>query len=267
MMADHPVVNLRVFKLPSYSAGVFLMTVLGFVLYGSIVVIPIWLQTLLGYPAMLTGLTMAPRGIGSMIGMPLIGMTIGRFDARKILTVGLLLGALSTWQMARLSLDVGFWDLFWPQAIQGFALGMVFVPLTTISMNPVPREGMGNATSLFNLMRNLGGSVGIATVAMLNTRFQQKYTAILGEHVNATSPQARQMFSAMQGLFLSTGSGASLADQRAYAALFGMVERQAAMRAFVDLFYLLTLAFLAMLPLILIMRKPKGAPPPGAGAH
>src|SRR6201999_1555185 len=114
-----------------------------------------------------------------------------------ILAVGLLLGALSTFQMARLSLDVGFWDLFWPQAIQGFALGMVFVPLTTISMNPVPREGMGNATSLFNLMRNLGGSVGIATVAMLNTRYQQKSTAILVEHVNATSPPARQDFGAM----------------------------------------------------------------------
>ena len=267
MMADHPVVNLRVFKLPSYSAGVFLMTVLGFVLYGSIVVIPIWLQTLLGYPAMLAGVTMAPRGLGSMVGMPIIGMTIGRFDARKVLALGLLLGALSTFQMARLSLDVGYWDLFWPQAIQGFGLSMVFVPLTTISMNPVPREAMGNATSLFNLMRNLGGSVGIATVAMMNTRFQQKYTAILGEHVNATSPQATQMFTGLRGMFLSTGSGAGLADQRAYASLFGIVQRQAAMRAFVDVFYLLTLAFLAMIPLILIMRKPKAGAGPGPAAH
>jgi DHA2 family multidrug resistance protein len=266
-MADHPVVNLRVFKLPSYSTGVFLMTVLGFVLYGSIVIIPIWLQTLLGYPAMTTGWTMAPRGMGSMIGMPIIGMTIGRFDARKVLALGLLLGAISTWQMSRLSLDVGYWDLFWPQAIQGFGLSMVFVPLTTISMNPVPREAMGNATSLFNLMRNLGGSVGIASVAMMNTRFQQKYTAILGEHVNATSPQSEQMFSALRGMFLSSGSGAGLADQRAYASMFGLVERQAAMRAFVDVFYLLTLAFLAMIPLILIMRKPKTGANPGAGAH
>ena len=266
-VADHPVVNLRVFKLPSYSTGVFLMTVLGFVLYGSIVIIPIWLQTLLGYPAMTTGWTMAPRGMGSMIGMPIIGMTIGRFDARKVLALGLLLGAISTFQMARLSLDVGYWDLFWPQAIQGFGLSMVFVPLTTISMNPVPREAMGNATSLFNLMRNLGGSVGIASVAMMNTRFQQKYTAILGEHVSATSPQSEQMFSSLRGMFLSTGSGAGLADQRAYASLFGMVERQAAMRAFVDVFYLLTLAFLAMIPLILIMRKPKGGGGPGPGAH
>ena len=266
-MAEHPVVNLRVFKLPSYSAGVFLMTVLGFVLYGSIVVIPIWLQTLLGYPAMVTGITMAPRGLGSMIGMPIIGMTIARFDPRKVLALGLVLGAVSTFQMARLSLDVGYWDLFWPQAIQGFGLSMVFVPLTTIAMSPVPREAMGNATSLFNLMRNLGGSVGIATVAMMNTRFQQSYTAILGEHVNATNPQATQMFSGLRSMFLASGSGEGLADQRAYGALFGMVQRQAAMRAFVDLFYLLTIAFVAMIPLTLIMRKPKGRAGPGAGAH
>src|SRR5580704_4156350 len=267
LMADHPVVNLNVFRLRSYSAGVFLMTVLGFVLYGSIVVLPIWLQTMLGYPAMATGIAMAPRGLGSMIGMPVIGMVVGRFDARKILAGGLFLGALSTWQLARLSLDVGYWDLFWPQAIQGFGLSMVFVPLTTISMNPVPREAMGNATSLFNLMRNLGGSVGIASVAMMNTRFQQKYTAILGEHVNATDPQATQMFGGLRSMFLASGSGAGLADQRAYASLFGLVERQAAMRAFVDLFYLLTLAFLAMIPLILIMRKPKVGAGPGPAAR
>jgi DHA2 family multidrug resistance protein len=267
LVAEHPVVNLRVFKLRSYSAGVFLMTVLGFVLYGSIVVIPIWLQTLLGYPAMATGFTMAPRGLGSMLGMPIIGMVVGRFDARKILAGGLFLGALSTWQLARLNLDVGFWDLFWPQAIQGFGLSMVFVPLTTIAMSPVPREAMGNATSLFNLMRNLGGSVGIAVVTMTNTRFQQKYTAILGEHVANGNAMAGQWFGSLRSLFLSTGSGPVLADQRAYASLFGVIERQAAMRAFVDVFQLLTVAFLLMIPLTLIMKKPQSRGGPGPAAH
>jgi DHA2 family multidrug resistance protein len=267
LMADHPVVNLSVFKLRSYSAGVFLMTVLGFVLYGSIVIIPIWLQTLLGYPAMATGFTMAPRGLGSMIGMPIIGMVVGRFDPRKILAGGLLLGAFSTWQLARLNLDVGFWDLFWPQAIQGFGLGMVFVPLTTIAMNPVPREAMGNATSLFNLMRNLGGSVGIAVVTLVNTRFQQKYTAVLGAHVANGNAAAGQWFGSLRSLYLSTGSGLGLADQQAYASLFGIVERQAAMRAFVDVFQLLTVAFLLMIPLTLIMRRPKSGAGPGPAAH
>jgi DHA2 family multidrug resistance protein len=267
LKAEHPVVNLKVFKLRSYSTGVFLMTVLGFVLYGSIVLLPIWLQTLLGYPAVLAGITMAPRGIGSMIGMPLVGAFTSKLDPRKVLAGGLLLGAYSTFALSRLSLDAGYWDLFWPQFIQGFGLGMVFVPLTTIAMNPVPREGMGNATSLYNLMRNLGGSVGIAIVAMLNTRYQQKYTSILGAHVTATDPQATQWLSGMRSLYLSTGSGPGLADQRAYASIFGLVQREAAMRAFVELFLLLTAVFVLMIPLTLIMKKPRRGGEPGVAAH
>src|SRR5579871_1548437 len=267
LTAEHPVVNLRVFKLRSYSTGVFLMTVLGFVLYGSIVLLPIWLQTLLGYPAVLAGITMAPRGMGSMIGMPVVGAFTSKLDPRKVLAGGLLLGAYSTFALSRLSLDAGYWDLFWPQFIQGFGLGMVFVPLTTIAMNPVPREGMGNATSLYNLMRNLGGSVGIAIVAMLNTRYQQKYTSILGAHVTATDPQASQWLGGMRSLYLSTGSGPGLADQRAYASVFGLLQREAAMRAFVALFQLLTAVFVLMSPLPLIMNKPRRGGPPGVGAH
>jgi len=267
LMADHPVVNLRIFKIRSYATGVFLMTVLGFVLYGSIVLIPIWLQTLIGYSAVTAGFTMMPRGLGSMVGMPIIGTILPRFDARKVLVVGLLLGAASTYRLSQLNLDVGYWDLFWPQFVQGFGLGCIFVPLTTISMAHVPREGMGNATSLFNLMRNLGGSVGISVLTMLNTRYQQKYTNILGSHVNATSPATQQWFASLRGLYLSTGSGPGLADRRAYGALFGMVQQQAAMRSFLDLFFIITAVFLLMIPLVAIMKKPATRPGAGAAAH
>ena len=123
LMAEHPVVNLRIFKVGSYSTGVFLMAVLGFVLYGSIVILPIWLQTLMGYPATQAGLTMAPRGLGSMIAMPLVGIILPRFDARKLLATGLLMGAFSTWQFAQMNLNVGYWDLFWPQFMQGVGTG------------------------------------------------------------------------------------------------------------------------------------------------
>ena len=238
-------------------AGVFLMAVLGFVLYGSIVILPIWLQTLMGYPATRAGMTMAPRGLGSMIAMPLVGIILPRFDPRKLLASGLLLGAFSTWQFAQMNLNVGYWDLFWPQFIQGFALGLIFVPLTTISMGRVPRESMGNATSLFNLMRNLGGAVGIAVIAMLNTRYQQKYINILGSHVAQGDPATGQWLGSLRSMFLGSGSGPGLADQRAYGAMFGLVQQQAAMRAFLDVFMLLTVMFLLMIPLVLLMRKPK----------
>jgi DHA2 family multidrug resistance protein len=235
--------------------------VLGFVLYGSIVILPIWLQTLMGYPATRAGLTMAPRGLGSMIAMPLIGIILPHFDARKLLAGGLLLGAFSTWQFAQMNLNAGYWDLFWPQFTQGFGLGLIFVPLTTISMGKVPRESMGNATSLFNLMRNIGGAVGIAVIAMLNTRYQQKYINILGSHVAQGDPATGQWLGSLRSMFLGTGSGAGSgpgsAEQRAYGAMFGLVQQQAAMRAFLDIFTLVTVMFLLMIPLLLLMRKPK----------
>ena len=265
--AGHPVVNLRVFKIRSYAAGVFLMTILGFVLYGSIVILPLWLQTLLGYPATTAGFTMAPRGLGSMLGMPIIGTVLARYDPRKVLIAGFGLGALSTWQLAQLNLNVGYWNLFWPQFIQGFGLACIFVPLTVIAMAQVPREGMGNATSLFNLMRNLGGSMGIAVLVMLNDRSQQKYINIMGGHVNAFDPSSQHWFKSLQGMFLGAGSGPGLAGQRAYGVLFGVVQQQAAMRAFIDLFMLLTVIFLLMIPLVLFMKRPSGNADAKAAMH
>ena len=102
------------------------MAVLGFVMYGSIVILPIWLQTLLGYPATRAGMTMAPRGLGAMVAMPLVGIILPHFDARKLLACGLLLGAFSTWQFGQMNLNAGYWDLFWPQFIQGLGTGTDF---------------------------------------------------------------------------------------------------------------------------------------------
>src|SRR5262245_52089135 len=153
----HPVINLRVFQERNYATGVFLMTVLGFVLYGSLVLLPIFLQTVLGYPAIEAGIAMSPRGLGSFIAMPLIGILTTKIDPRKLLVAGLIGGSITLYQLGSLNLQVGYWDIFWPQFFQGMALGLLFVPLTTVSMSSIRREEMGNATSLFNLMRNLGG--------------------------------------------------------------------------------------------------------------
>src|SRR5262249_15591052 len=152
---------------------------------------PIMLQTLLGYPSFQAGIAMAPRGMGSLIGMPMIGLLVGRFDPRRLVAIGLVAGAVTLFWLGQLNLNAGYWDVFWPQFFQGLGLSALFVPLTTISMDPIPRERMGNATSLFNLMRNLGGSVGIATTGTLLSRSQQAYTNILGSHVTAFSPEAQ----------------------------------------------------------------------------
>jgi DHA2 family multidrug resistance protein len=260
-----PVVDLRVFKVRTYSTGVFLMTTLGFVLYGSLVLLPIMLQTLLGYPSLQAGIAMAPRGLGSFIGMPLVGALVGRFDPRKMVGIGLIAGAGTLFWLGELNLNAGYWDIFWPQFVQGLGLSALFVPLTTISMDPIPKERMGNATSLFNLMRNLGGSVGIATTGTLLARRSQEYVNVLGAHVTAYSPAAQvALESARQG-FLAAGSDPVTASQRAYAAVFGSVLRQAMMVSFVDMFRLLGLIFLLLLPLVLLMRRPRGKA--AAAAH
>ena len=258
LTTDDPVVDLRVFKLRSYAVGVFLMTTLGFVLYGSMVLLPIMLQTLLAYPPLQAGIAMAPRGVGSFFMMPLTGLMTGRFDARKLLTAGLLIGGLTLIWLSWLNLQAGYWDIFWPQLIQGVGMSLVFVPLTTVSMDPVPRERMGNATSLFNLMRNIGGSVGIATTGTMLARQQQSTTALLGRNVTVYDTTSQSMLAQMKMSFVAAGADAVTATQRAYAALFGLVQRQATMVSFVQIFQLLGIMFIALVPLVLLMQRPKG---------
>ena len=189
LRVEHPVVDLRVLRLRTYSVGVFLMTMVGFVLFGSLVLLPIFLQTLLGYPALQAGIALAPRGIGSFLAMPLVGIILGRVDARRLLALGLVGGSVTLFWLGTLNLDVGYWDVFWPQFVQGISLALLFVPLTTITMDPIPREGMGNATSIFNLMRNIGGSLGIAVATTVLSRQQQVHTNLLGSHVDPYNPQ------------------------------------------------------------------------------
>lgn len=263
LRVDHPVVNLRVFKDRSYTTGVFLMSLLGIGLYGTTVLIPLVLQTLLGYPAVQAGFAMSPRGLGSFIGMPIVGIIMSRFDPRKLLTCGIVVCGLTLVQLSRLDLDAGFWNFCWPQLFMGLSLGLVFVPLTTISMGNIAKENMGNATSLFNLVRNLGGSIGISAVSTMQTRFQQRNISQLGEHVNPYNLMARGMMRSMQGMFASRSGDLVTASHQARAAMFGMVERQASMLAYNSIFVILAALFVIMLPFIFLMRKPsnKGAPP------
>jgi DHA2 family multidrug resistance protein len=256
LRSAHPIVNLRALKNRTYSTGVFLMTVLGFVLYGSLVLLPIWLQTLLGYPALQAGVAMAPRGVGSFIAMPIVGAILGRFDARKMLALGIVGASFTLLQLSWLNLNAGYWDIFWPQFLQGIALSLLFVPLTTATMDPIPKEHMGNATSIFNLMRNIGGSTGIAAATTYQERRMQFQINVLGAHVTPYSESARQALQSARSLFMSRGSDSVTATHQAYGALFGSVERQASMLAFLEAFRMLGIVFLVLLPLLLLMRRP-----------
>jgi MFS transporter, DHA2 family, multidrug resistance protein len=262
LKAKHPVIDLTVFKYRSYAVGTFLMTIVGFVLYGSTVLLPLLMQELLGYTATHAGVTNLPRGLASFLFMPVVGILTGKVDARKLLAVGLTATAIAMFLVSTFSLDVGFWNFWWPLMIQGAGLGLIFVPLTTVTNDPIPRERMGNATSLFNLMRNIGASIGIASVTTLLSRNQQKHINILGGHVTVFDPQAQSMINSLKASFMKAGSDPATALQQAYAAVAGMVNQNAYMLAFNDAFRFMMIMFALMLPLIFVMRKPqhKGGP-------
>ncbi len=258
-----PVVDLRLFKEPTYATGVGLIAAMGFGLYASLVLMPVLLQTLMGYSALDAGFAMAPRGLGSLVAMPLIGMAIEKTDPRRLVVLGFLVNAITMYWLGVINLNAGFWDFFWPQFFQGVGMGLLFVPLTTVTMDRIRPEAMGAATSLFNLTRNIGGSIGIATIETMLSRSRQAHTSILVGHVDPYSPSAQMMFQNLRAAFIARGSDAVTATQRAYAALYGMVQQQAAILSFIDGFKVLAIVFLALIPFVFIMKKPHHHGGPG----
>jgi len=257
LMTDHPVVDLRVFRNRTYTTGVFIMTVLGFVLYGSVVLLPIWLQALMGYSSLDAGMAMLPRGLGSFLFMPVVGILMGKVEARKLLGIGIVVAASSLYMLGSLNLNAGYWDIFMPQLIQGLSMGLLFVPLTTITNDSIPKSEMGNATSIFNLMRNIGASFGIATVTTIVARHTQVHSNILVAHVTQFDVSTRQAIAAATANFIAKGADPVTASRMAYAAIFGLVQRNAAMMSFIDVFRLLGVLFILTLPLLFFMKPPK----------
>jgi DHA2 family multidrug resistance protein len=258
LTTEHPIVDLSVFKVRTYATGVFLMTVLGFVLYGSTVLIPLLLQTLLGYPALQAGVAMLPRGLGSFIAMPVVGALMAKVRPRYLLVCGIFLGSFAMWRLAHLNLDVGYWNFFWALIWQGIGMGLIFIPLTTITNDPIPNEKMGNATSIFNLMRNIGASIGISMVESIQVRHAQIHNNDLTAHVTPSSLQAQSMISGLKSMMMSQqGVDAATAQRMANGMVENTIRQQAAIMSYNDVFWLLAIIFLAMLPLLFLMRPPR----------
>jgi DHA2 family multidrug resistance protein len=266
LLIKHPIIDLHLFRDRSYATGVFLMTVLGFVLYGSLVLLPVMLQTLFGYSSLEAGKAMAPRGVGSLLVMPVVGYLTAHVDPRKMLSIGLAVGGVTLLWLGQLNLNAGYWDIFWPQFLQGAGMALLFVPLTTVAMATIPRERMGYATSLFNLMRNLGGSIGIAVTATILQRQRQVIATTLGAHVSAYDPLTQSMFEQIKNGMIAAGADVVTATQRAYVVLHSLLIQQASMVSFVMLFRLLGALFLLMLPMVLLMRRPRSGTE-AASAH
>ena len=263
----HPVVDLRLFKERNYSAGVTIMFFFGFVLYGSIMLLPLYLQTLMGYDATLAGWALAFGGIGSLMVLPIVGRLTQVMDGRWLVGVGLLLNALAVYMMSNYNTQIDFFTAWFPRFIQGFGLGTTFVSLTTLTMARISQEKMGNATGIFNLMRNLGGSFGIATATTLLARRGQLHQSRLVEHLSPLDlpfqTWQHRIGELIPGL---TPNWHWWQAHQPMGALYLEVQRQAQMLAFSDDYWFFTLVFLSLLPLVFLMRRaPKTAEGPGLG--
>lgn len=255
---SHPVINLRLFKDVSFTAGNTMMFFVGFCLYSSIVLIPLFLQTLMGYTATLAGMVLAPGGVATLITMPLVGAMLASYDGRKIVLAGLIIGALSMFIMQQFTLEASYWDFVWPRVILGVGLAMIFVPLTTVTLSTISREELGNATGMFNLLRNVGGSVGIAIASTLLARQSQFYQNTLVSHITPYNGLFRLKQEMISNGLAARGMDAATAGPASLAAIYGMLMKQAGILSYNWIFFIIGIAFLAIIPLLLLLKKPAG---------
>jgi DHA2 family multidrug resistance protein len=255
---DNPIVRFRLLKYRSFGAGIGLVTILGFVLYGSLVLLPLFMQELLGWTSMTAGIWTSPRGIGTALCMPLVGYLLGKVrDGRWMLVLGFVVASVAFFGYSRMDLQSGTWDIFWYQINQGAGLAFIFVPMTTLAMDPIPRAEMGYATSLYSVVRNVGSSMGISFVTTWIARRSQFHQSILVAHVTPASPQAQQFLAQAREFFLHSGSDRTTAARQAPVLLYGLIQRQASLLSFVEVFRIMGFLFLATIPLVLLMRKPE----------
>jgi DHA2 family multidrug resistance protein len=255
LTAREPFIDPRIFLNGNFATGLVFIFIVGIILLASMALLPPMLQNLMGYPTVTTGLVLAPRGAGTMVAMLLVGRLIRWIDARALIFCGLLLIAASLWLMTGFSLQMDSHPLIVTGVIQGLGLGLVFVPLSTTAFGTLEARFRTDAASLFSLVRNLGSSVGISLVSTLLVQNTQVNRAELVEHVTPFSPEARRALALL-------GDG----GRQALAVLDQEITRQAAMIAYLDDFKLMMLVALAAVPLVLILRRPKGGAPPAEAA-
>jgi DHA2 family multidrug resistance protein len=251
-----PIVRFRLFRFRTFAAGIAVVTVLGFVLYGSLVLLPLFMQELLGWTAVTAGIWTSPRGIGTALCMPLVGWLLGKgFDGRWMLVFGFVVTAFAFFGYSHMNLESGTWDIFWHQINQGVGMAFVFVPLTTITMDPIPKQDTGYATSLYSVMRNIGSSVGISFVTTWLARRSQFHQSVLVAKITPYNHAMQRAQSGGRSVFLGQGSPSSLATRQALAEIYGAVQQQASLLSFVDVFWLMGVLFLVTIPLVFIMRR------------
>jgi DHA2 family multidrug resistance protein len=263
---EHPLVDLRVFKNRNFTVGLILMTTLAAILYGTTAQIPLFLQTLMGYPALQSGYALSPRGLAAFVTTALVGRLVGKVRGKWMLCFGFTMLAVSSFMLAGVNLQVARINVIWPSVVNGIAISFIFVPLTVATMSQLGQQQIGNATGLYNLMRNLGGSIGIAFVTTMLARGAQAHQALMVGHLTPTDPAFVQRLTGAKHQ-LAQHADPVTATHQAYAAVYAVLDQQAHLWAYVDNFFLFGAAALIGLPLIFLFKRVTAPAKPAPAAH
>ena len=253
LKVENPAVNLHILKDINFSSATFLGGILGLALMSSLFILPLFLQQLLNYPAFDSGLALMPRSVAMALIMPLAGRIYNRVGPRLMIGLGLLLNGISFYQLSILSLSVGFWDIFFPQFLQGVGFGLIFVSLSTAALSTIEKHMLTAASGLYNVVRQVFGSVGIALAATILTRGENANRALLMEHITAFGNTGAEMLRNLSQYFSSQGMDMIDAQNKALKAVEGIVMRQASMISFNHVFFLIAVLFFISLPLIFLI--------------
>jgi MFS transporter, DHA2 family, multidrug resistance protein len=256
-----PMIDLRLLKDKNFAVSTLTMFALGVVLYGTTVLLPVLVQTLMGYTAELSGLVLSPGAIITMFTMPLVGWLLSRFEARWLVVAGLLILSVGMFRLSHISLEADFWTLVIIWCISRFGLGFLFVPINVMAFYFIPREKTNNATGLINVARNIGGSVGISLVTTFQARWAQVQQNNLVHRMNPYNSAYESMLRGTARTLETAGSSSNQAVQQAHGLLYGELVRQASMVSYVNVFWVLAVTCLLMIPMMFLMKKMR----PGRG--
>lgn len=259
-----PVVDLQIFRNVSFSAGNAIMFFTFFNLFSTLVLLPLFLQKLMGYSATLAGIVLGPGGLATILTLQIAGLISNKVSPKLTLACGLLVNAYAVYLMSQFTLGIDFNTALWSRVVLGIGMGFVFIPLTNLTLSTIPKEKMANATAIFNLLRNLGGSFGVAFVTTMLERRAQFHQARLAEHLSPLDPAYQYFLEQGKQLLGWRGLHGPMSEQGALAVLYQGLVRQANMLSFNDVFFILAALLLGLLPLILLLRKGAGAGPGAA---
>lgn len=264
LKAEKPMVDLRIFAQRNFAIGTAMVFITSVLIYGIGLLTPQFLQQLMGYTSLSAGIATAPLGIGAVISMVLVGMLVAKLDARAIAIAGLLLFAGAAFLLSHLNLGITPWTVFWPQILAGSAMGFIFVPVNVAATALLRRDQIGSATGSMNLMRNVGGSVGIAMVSTFIARLSQVHQSELGSHLTSSNPLLIQNLHGSARHLIEQAFGPANSAKAALVILYRLLQQQAYLLAFSDVFQSLAVLALGSIALVLLLRRvrvQKGAIP------